>query len=93
MSKKKNEGLDIPSTKNDILNLENRVSNVENVVSSMEYTLSHFRNEVLNRFDRVFKEFEKAKEDRVFAIGKDREQDQKIEHIDKRVKILEESRA
>ena len=54
--------------------------------------VAELRNEIATNFDRVFKEFEKTREDRIFAVAKDREQDEKIGSLDKRVKFLEETR-
>ncbi|MBN3033879.1 MAG: hypothetical protein JW873_07280 [Candidatus Saganbacteria bacterium] len=58
--------------------------------------LGQVREEIKDKFDRVLtgqdkimKELEKAREDRVFAVGKDREQDGRLDELDGRVKKLE----
>jgi len=50
-------------------------------------------DEVLTGIDKIMAEIERSREDRVFSVAKDREQDGKIEILDKRVKVLEESKA
>ena len=42
--------------------------------------------------DKIISELEKAREDRIFAIAKDREQDAKLNNLDSRVSKLETSR-
>jgi chaperonin cofactor prefoldin len=101
---KKKSDLNDPATKSDLFKLENRldsrIDSLENRMGSFEsrmdtfdVKLTDFRNEMLTNFDKVFKEFKKIREDRVFAIAKDRKQDRQIENLDKRVKILESTRA
>ncbi len=48
--------------------------------------------EVATNFDRVFGELEKVREDRLFALAKDRELEYRVDSLDKRVKVLETSR-
>jgi hypothetical protein len=51
--------------------------------------LKDLKNDMLGGLDKVMGELEKAREDRIFAIGKDREQDQRIDHLEKRVERVE----
>ena len=44
---------------------------------------------VLAGQDKIMGEFEKAREDRVFAVGKDREQDRRLDGLEGRVGKLE----
>jgi len=46
-------------------------------------------NDIKTTLDLILKEMEGIREDRIFAIAKDRELDQKIDNLDKRVRILE----
>lgn len=46
-------------------------------------------DEVMGGLDKVIGELEKAREDRVFAVAKDREQDRRLDGLDVRVKKLE----
>ncbi|OGB88262.1 hypothetical protein A3H38_02460 [candidate division WOR-1 bacterium RIFCSPLOWO2_02_FULL_46_20] len=48
--------------------------------------LTMLRDELSTNFDKVFKELEIIREDKIFAIAKDRE-------LEKRIKVLETSRA
>ena len=58
----------------------------------MEQKMNEKFGEMSTGLDKIINELEKAREDRVFARAKDRDQDRMIEDIDKRVKVLEESR-
>ena len=49
-------------------------------------------NQVLTGQDKVMGELERAREDRKLAKKKDDEQDQQLDGLDKRVKVLEGSR-
>lgn len=46
-------------------------------------------DEVLTGQDKILKELEKAREDRVFATGKDREQDRRLEDLEGRAQKIE----
>ncbi|MFA6431341.1 MAG: hypothetical protein WCV91_03025 [Candidatus Margulisiibacteriota bacterium] len=50
-------------------------------------------DEVLTGIDKIVGEMEKSREDRIFSVAKDREQDGKIENLDKRGRELETSKA
>lgn len=47
------------------------------------------RDEVVSRLDKVMGELEKAREDRVFAMGKDRKQDERLDSLEVRVEKVE----
>jgi len=46
-------------------------------------------DQILKGQDKIIGDLEKAREDRVFAVGKDREQDGRLDELDGRVKKLE----
>jgi len=46
-------------------------------------------NDVLTGQDKIIKELEAAREDRTFAIGKDREQDRRLNGLEERVQKVE----
>ncbi|OGB90188.1 hypothetical protein A2625_04315 [candidate division WOR-1 bacterium RIFCSPHIGHO2_01_FULL_53_15] len=46
-------------------------------------------NDVLTGQDKIIKELETAREDRTFAIGKDREQDRRLDGLEERVQKVE----
>jgi hypothetical protein len=51
--------------------------------------LKGMRNEVMTTLDKVMDELVKAREDRILAIGKDREQDRRLAGLEGRVTKLE----
>ena len=51
--------------------------------------LKGMKNEVMTTLDKVMDELVKAREDRVFAAGKDREQDRRLDGLESRVGKLE----
>ena len=44
---------------------------------------------ILTGQDKIIRELEKAREDRIFAFAKDKEQDSRLDNLDGRVKKLE----
>jgi hypothetical protein len=46
-------------------------------------------NDVLTGQDKIIKELETAREDRTFAIGKDRDQDRRLDGLEERVQKVE----
>jgi len=48
---------------------------------------------ILTGQDKIIQELEKAREDRIFAFAKDKEQDSRLDNLDGRVKRLETARA
>ena len=72
--------------------LRNELNTLEKTIDEKStMKISKLRDEIITSLDKIIKELETAREDRIFAIAKDREQDQKIEDLDKRVAILETS--
>lgn len=51
--------------------------------------LKEFKEEVMGSLDKVMDELSKAREDRILAIGKDREQDRRLDGLESRVKKIE----
>jgi hypothetical protein len=51
--------------------------------------LSVLKRDILDSQDIIIKELERAREDRVLALGKDREQDRRLEGLEKRVAKIE----
>jgi hypothetical protein len=51
--------------------------------------LGTLRKDILDSQDIIIKELERAREDRVFALGKDREQDRRLEGLEGRVAKIE----
>lgn len=51
--------------------------------------LADLKNDVVTRLDKVMGELEKAREDRVFARGKDKEQDRRLEDLEGRAQKIE----
>lgn len=48
-----------------------------------------YKTEVMNGLDKVMDELVKAREDRTFAVGKDREQDRRIDSLESRMEKVE----
>jgi len=46
-------------------------------------------SDVLNGQDKIMKELEKAREDRIFAVAKDRKQDERLEGLEGRTQKIE----
>ena len=46
-------------------------------------------NEILSGQDKIIKELEAAREDRVFAFAKDKEQDQRLNNLEDRMQKIE----
>jgi hypothetical protein len=51
--------------------------------------LNSFKADVMGSFDKVMAELVKAREDRTLAIGKDREQERRLDSLNGRVGKLE----
>ena len=72
-----------------LLNQTNKLLEHDRRFDESDGKLAGFRNEVLNGLDKIMGELEKAREDRVTATGKDREQDQEINDLKQRVGKVE----
>jgi hypothetical protein len=51
--------------------------------------LKQYKTEVMNGLDKVMDELVKARGDRTFAVGKDREQDRRIDSLESRMEKVE----
>ena len=57
--------------------------------SDLENKFGQKFNDLLTGQDKIIKELESAREDRVLAIGKDREQDRRLDGLEDRTQKLE----
>ncbi|MBI5701353.1 hypothetical protein HZC34_05880 [Candidatus Saganbacteria bacterium] len=81
------------ATKEDFKGLESKVGGLESKVNSLEFRVNAGFDKVLTGQDKIIKELEKAREDRVFAFAKDKDQDSRLDNLDSRVKKLEAARS
>ena len=58
-------------------------------IKSVKSELKTFENKVVTRLDKVMGELEKTREDRIFAKGKDDEQDRRLDGLEGRVEKVE----
>ena len=72
--------------------IDKRFDMVEKKLGEHDRTFGEFRNkfsDILTGQDKIIKELEIAREDRVLAIGKDREQDRRLDGLENRTQKVE----
>ena len=77
------------ATKVEFKGLESKVDALESKVDKLERKVDAGFDRLLTGQDKLMRELEKAREDRIFAFAKDREQDSRLDNMDVRIKKLE----
>jgi len=73
-----------------ILNQTNKLLEHDGKFDEMNEKIDRKFDLVLTGQDKIIKELEKAREDRTLAIGKDKEQDRRIESLEGKVQKIED---
>ena len=74
------------ATKDDLKNFATK-DDLKNFATKDD--LSSLRKEILDGQDKIIKELETAREDRTLALGKDREQDRRLDNLEERMQAVE----
>ena len=76
-------------TKIEFKGLESKVDALESKFDKLEHKVDAGFDRLLTGQDKLMHELEKAREDRIFAFAKDKEQDLRLDNMDVRIKKLE----
>ena len=73
---RKNKKTNIKSTRDNLFEFKSELEN------KIDGSAKMLKDELHQGFDKIFKELETIREDRVFAIAKDREQDHRLDKLE-----------